>query len=289
MHRLWRTLLAVCLLWPLTTPAEVKIAINSPRGELVTLKKWRELGPYLEQQLGDKVSITPFSVTEIIGAAAKGEFDFVFANPMQTLVIREKHAYVPMLTLAKKNGPRFAGVIITRPGSGIETAADLRGKKVIALSPNAAGAHIFQVYHLHQNGIDAYQDLAALREAKRLDDIVLAVKAGLFDAGFIRTGVLESMHKEGKIKMADLTVVDKRENTDFKLLHSTILYPEWFFCAKTGIDADLQARMKKALLAVTAESEVADTAGIKGFVEALSLDNLLQAVKTLKIPPFDGS
>ncbi len=85
----------------------------------------------------------------------------------------------------------------------------------------------------------------------------------------------------------DFAVLDEKQNPDFILRHSTALYPEWYFCANPGTDADLQARMKQALLAVKDTSELAQSAKIKGFVDALPLDGLRQALQTLNIPPFD--
>jgi ABC-type phosphate/phosphonate transport system substrate-binding protein len=275
------------LLLPLSSAAEIKFAINSPRGELLTLQQWHNLAPYLEKKLGVKVKITPLLVTAIVEGANKKEYDFILANPMQTVLIREKYGYTPLTTLNQPNGPYFSGVIIAHPHSGIRQGADLRGKKVIGLSVDAAAAHVFQAYYLQQLGIDIYHDLETYREAKKLDDIVLAVKAGVFDAGFIRTGVLESMLKEGKIKAGDINVVDAQQNPEFKLLHTTTLYPEWFVSAKPGIDAALQAQMKNALLQIKVTDEVAQNANIQGFVEALPLDKLVLALKSLKIAPFE--
>jgi ABC-type phosphate/phosphonate transport system substrate-binding protein len=275
----------LCL--PLVAVADIKIALNSPRGELATLQQWYKLEEYLTQSLGTKVIVTPLLVTAIVDAGAKKEYDFIFANPMQTLILREKYGYTLLATLNQKNGAHFAGVIIANPRTGIKQGVDLRGKKVIGLSADASAAHVFQGYHLQQLGVDMYKDLASYREAKKLDDIVLAVKAGLFDAGFIRTGVLETMYEQGKLKAGDVIIVDERKTPGFNLIHTTELYPEWFFCAKPGLDPALQENMKKALLQLKAEDELAQTANIQGFVDALPLDGLLEVVKSLKIAPFD--
>ena len=70
--------------------------------------------------------------------------------------------------------------------------------------------------------------------SKKQDDIVLAVRAGIVDAGFVRTGQLESMEKEGKIKMDDFVIVDQKKDSDFPFIRSTAMYPEWFLCVIKG-------------------------------------------------------
>jgi len=267
--------------------AEIKIGINAPRGELIAMKQFGTLGAYLEQEMGDKVTLVPNKVANLLQLMGKGELDFVLANPVQTIIMAEEQGTTPLLTMNKKDGPRFAGVIIAKKGSGITKAEDLRGKKVMSLPSSAAAAYVFQTYHLIQKGIDPRKDCAAFVQGKKLDDLVLAVNAGIMDAAFIKTGILESMDKEGKISMADFVVVDERQDPDFSPRHSTQPYPAWFFAATKKADAGTTAKIKAALLKLTPADAACKDAKMTGFVEALPLDELKTALKTLKLRPYD--
>jgi len=281
-------LLALIMLtgWNSPASAEIKIGINAPRGELAAMKDFGALGTYLEQQVGDKITLVPNKVANLLQLMGKGELDFVLANPVQTIIMAEEQGTTPLVTMEKKDGPRFAGVIIAKKGSGITKAEDLKGKKVMSLSSSAAAAYVFQTYHLIQKGIDPRKDFAAFVEGKKLDDLVLAVNAGVMDAAFIKTGVLEAMDKEGKISLADFVIVDERKDPTFTPLHTTQPYPAWFFSATKKADAATTKKIKAALLKLTPADAACKDAKMKGFVDALPLDELKTALKTLQLRPY---
>ncbi len=149
----------------------------------------------------------------------------------------------------------------------------------------SAAAYVFQVKHLMDQGIDPHKDFAVFKEAKKQDDIVLAVKAGIFDAGFIKSGLLEAMEKEGKIKMSDFEIVDKQSD-NFKHVHSTKLYPEWSVSASAKADSATSDKLKAALLKLSSGDQASKSGKIVGFAEAPNLDELDNTLKTLKLPPY---
>jgi len=134
------------------------------------------------------------------------------------------------------------------------------------------------VYYLRQQGIDAYKDLANYKQGDKQDDLVMMVQRGLLDAAFIRTGVLESMEKEGRIKIDDFVIVDQRHDDNFSLLHTTPLYPEWYVSAMPNVDTAVVQKMKTALLKLAPAMPAAKTANINGFVAALPLDTMKAVV-----------
>lgn len=267
---------------------DIKVGVMASRGALKAMQKWSAFGEYLQAQTGSSVKIVPVGPAAAPDAMANGEIDYLLANPAVTVIVRQKNGAQPIATMNGKHGPQFAGVIIAKQGKGISKAADLKGKKVMAFKfKKSAAAYIFQVKHLMDQGVDPHKDFAVFKEAKKQDDIVLAVKAGAFDAGFIKSGLLEAMAKEGKIKLDDFVIVDQRSDS-YGLLHSTQLYPSWMFSASSTQAADKVAAMQKALLGLKADDEAAKKAKIKGFVEALDLADLENTLRSLKLPPFGG-
>jgi twitching motility protein PilJ len=271
-----------------TAAATTTIGVIAPRGELKAMKKWSEFGKYMEAKIGDNVVIKPYSPNKLVVAAKAGETDFMLANPTQAAILQEMQGATPLATLNKKSGSQFAGVIVAKKGRGIAKGEDLKGKKVMALKfRRAAGAYTFQTYHLMQKGIDPHKDFASFKEGKKQDDLVLAVKAGLIDAAFVRSGILEAMEKEGKIKMDEFVVVDQRSGDGISQVHSTDLYPEWYLMSLQGTDSEKAGKVKVAALGLKAADAAAQKAKIKGFVEPVSMDGIKAALKGLKIEPFD--
>ncbi len=266
--------------------AEIKLGVMSARGALKTMKRWNELGKYISTELGTPVTIMPLKPNETIQAVSEGSVTYMLSNPVLAVALKYKLGAEPILTMNKKSGSQFAGVIIAKKGNGITKAADLKGKKVMGFKfKRSAAAYVFQVKLLKDKGIDPHKDFAVFKEAKKQDDIVLAVRAGIFDAGFIKSGLLETMAKEG-VSIDDFTIISKK-NDSLSNVHSTSLYPEWTMTAAKSADPATTAKIKTALLKLTANDPASKKAKIVGFVDALSLDGLSDTLKSLKLPPFE--
>jgi ABC-type phosphate/phosphonate transport system substrate-binding protein len=267
--------------------AEIRLGVVAPRGELEALTRWSEFGKYLARELGQPVSVQPLNAQKVVPGARAGSVDFVLSHAAHAAVIQEKLGGTPLVTLNSESGTQFAGVIVARKDSGITRAEQLKGKNVLALDKVSAGAHVFQVYYLMQKGMDPYRDLASIREGKKQDDLVLAVDAGLGDAAFIRTGVLEQMAREGKIRLGNFTVVDQQRDSGFPLLHTTPLYPEWYIVSTAQTAPEIAAAVKTAALKLDAGNPAARSAQIRGFVEPIALDSMKDALRALKLPPYE--
>lgn len=285
---MFASFLAVCGLAHTLWAAEFKLGVLAPRGELEAQTRWSAFTDYLSAQIGQKVTVVPLHPSKVVPAAEAGEVDLVLSHAVHMAYFQDRLGSTPVATMNGEAGSHFAGVIVAKKGSGITTAEHLKGKKVMGLDfKAAAGAYMFQAYHLLKKGIDPHKDLASLKEGKKQDDLVLAVKAGLIDAAFVRSGLLESLEKEGKIKMADFDIVDARQGDGFSLVHSTDLYPEWYLAALSRVSPEMAAQIKTAVLRMTPDMAVTKTLGMKGFVEPSSLEAVKVMLRALKIPPYN--
>lgn len=282
-------MMAVCAgVFSIPAMAEIKLGVLAPRGELVANKEWGEMAKHFGNELGEPVKLVPLAVAKLVDGVKNGEVDYFIANSVQMVVLAEKHGAKPLATLSGMEGPVFAGVIVAKKGSGIVKAEHLKGKHVMTLGDSAAGGYVFQAYHLLKKGISMKGDIGKRTQGVKQDDLVRAVGAGLADAAFIRTGVLEAMDKEGKINKDDFVVVDERKTAGFDLRHTTVMYPEWYLGAGVKTPAAQVERIKKSALAVKPKSPAATAANVQGFVETAPLGELKNALKALNLPPYGG-
>lgn len=266
--------------------ATINVGIQAPRGALKVMSEWSEMGSYLKQALGEDVQIVPVDPAKTVDSFKQGSVDYLLSNPVLALTLMKKNGATSLVTLNRNAGNKFGGVIISKKGSNIKTAADLKGKSVLAFKfKKSAAAYVFQVQHLMEKGIDPYKDFGSFKESNSQDNIVLAVKNGLADAGFIKTGLLEAMQKEGKIKMDEFEIVDKVDD-GFAHVHSTKLYPEWTVVFSSKADKGTTDKLKAALLKLGNSDAACKKARIAGFVEPLSFDDLDNTMRQLKLGPY---
>jgi ABC-type phosphate/phosphonate transport system substrate-binding protein len=253
--------------------AEIRLGINAPHGELVTLKNWQSMSEYLSMNMGSRVRIVPLATHRVLGYAETEitkPLHFILANPVQTLYLQQHAQYTPLLSLHGQHGDHYAGVIVVHKDSDIHKIADLRGKKVIAMPPSSAAAHIFQVYHLHQHGVDAYKDLALFSYTRNQDQALLALHQGKFEAAFVRSGVLEGLNVVGLDKNL-LRVLDEQHTPNFNLRHSTALYPEYVLSASATAPDALREKLIQVLRSLTPSHSALHATGVSHFSAVHSL------------------
>jgi ABC-type phosphate/phosphonate transport system substrate-binding protein len=263
--------------------AEISFGVNAPRGANEALATWGELGKYLSAEVGQPVQIVPLKVSDLVAEVVLKDIRFVLVQPVQMVYLQDIFHATPLVSLNSPLGPRFAGVIIAKKGSGITHAESLKGKKVVGMSKTAAAGYMLQAYHLLKRGIDVHKDFASFQQAQKQDDLVMLLQKGVADAAFVRSGLLEDMEKEGKLKVADFEIIDQKSGDNFAPVHTTALYPEWYVATAAKTDAALAQRVKAALLRLTSTTEAARVARINGFVEPLALDEWKAVVAALRV------
>ena len=266
--------------------AELTLLVNAPRSPVKAQKKWSGVAQYLSDEVGEKIKIVAVPPGATDKQAKSGKIDLMIVNPVMSTLVAHRYNGELLATVKRSGSTKFGGVIFSKKGSGITKSEDLRNKSVMTYKKASAAAYIFQLYHLKEKGITE-SDFASMRISKRQDDIVLAVRAGVVDAGFVKTGLLEAMAKEGKINIDDFEIVDQRSE-GFANVHSTMLYPEWYLLASSNKAKKLAPSLKKAILTLTPEHAATKKAKINGFVKPLSTKNLDNMLRTMHMAPFDS-
>ncbi len=274
----------------------VKIGVLANRGVSQCFEDWQPLADYLTDHDDANVLywIEPLRFQDIDEAVQQQKIDFLISNPYVYVELAEEDAVERLATVIRKTsqGPSkvFGGVVFTRSRSqDIQRFKDLRGKIIAAVSPDAFAAWIAVRRELHAQGIDPQRDFAKLTFLNSMDRVVLQVRTGQADAGFIRTGILEKMAAEGKIKLDDFKVIHEHPRSkveDMKVLHSTRAYPEWT-CAKLDHISDVLAKKVAIMLyGLPATSEAARAAGISGWTVPMDYHTVNECLKELRLGPY---
>jgi two-component system sensor histidine kinase TtrS len=182
----------------------------------------------------------------------------------------------------------FGGVIFTRADRPeLTELEDLRGRSLLAVDRDSLGGYQMAWDALAERGIEPPRDLARLDFAGTHDAVVLAVVRGDYDAGTVRTDILEQMESEGTIRLSDFRVINPRQDPDFPFVHSTTLFPEWPFSKLRHTSDDLAQQVAIALLRMPPEHLAARAGGYAGWTVPLDYQPVHELLRRLHLPPYD--
>lgn len=272
----------------------VKIGVLSFRPKQQTLAQWQPLADALKQSIpGHDFVIEALTFPELNAAVASKKLDFVFTNPGHYVLLSHRNGLSsPLATLSTDEQGRalsvFGGVIFSRvDATGIVSLTDLRGKLLAATGVESLGGYQMQAYELKRAGIKLPHDAKLIFTGMPHDNVVNTVLSGRADAGFVRTGVLEAMAREGKLDMAKVKILNRQNLPEFPMQLSTRLYPEWPFVALPHTDDNL-ARHVAAVLFLLEENRAVTTAlQIHGFTIPVDYTPVADLLRDLRMPPFD--
>ncbi len=272
----------------------VRIGVLAFRPKPQTLAQWQPLAQALKQAIPERdFVVQAFTLPELDEAVASRQLDFVLTNSGHyVLLTRRSGLQAPLATLlVAENGQEtsvFGGVIFVRASSGkAPVLADLRGKTIATVGKDSLGGYQMQAFELLQAGVDLAQDATVISTGMPQDRVVQAVLTGKADAGFVRTGLLEAMAREGKLDMKAIQVVNLQNLRAFPVQVSTALYPEWPISYLSHVQEQLARQVTAALFMLKENSTLTQAMGIRGFsvpADYTPLDDLLRA---LRLPPFD--
>ncbi len=292
MRKFTITLLLVALvamLVPFSAFADVKVGVLAKRGAPKCMQKWGELGKYLTEQMGTKVTIVPLKFEAVEPAVTSGNVDFVLANSAFYVVLEKKYGATAVSTLVNSRKGNalstFGGVVLVRNDSPIQSISDIAGKKFMAVKKSSFGGAHMAWRLLLDNGVDPEKDCSEFVFGNKHDNVVLAVKNGACDVGTVRSDTLERMADEGKINLADFRIINQVQD-DFPFVHSTQLYPEWPMAACSQTDAATAQKMATALKALDKSHSAATSAKIIGWEDPADYAPVRECLTTIKYGAF---
>lgn len=292
--------LKVCLVIYLLFVAEIITANDTiTLGILAYLPKdkvyqrYQPLADYLNEFIPDKkVRLLPLSYNDdqVEQAINDDRLDLLLTNPSHFIKLRATNNLSgAMLTqVVLRNGEpvsSFGGVIVTHAyNQEINTLEDLVDKRIAAADLRSLGGYQAQLYEILQADVELAGRFEFL---KKHNKVITAVLDGRVDAGFVRSGVIETLIKSGVLEWDQIKIINPKSQGEFPFRVSTDLYPEWPLLALPRMgDRDIR-RIASALLALDANHPAAIAANIGGFdppADYLSVETIM---RTLRLPPYD--
>ncbi len=253
-------------------PKTLKVAILPLYSPLTIYKRYEPLMRYLSENTGYEFKLViPKNFEEFIKLASEGKVDFSYQNPYVYSIISKKYPIKPLaITIGEDctteegicGGEKFRGIIITRKDSNINKIEDLKGKKIMIVSPTSAGGYLSQKIYLEKKGFNLNKDFKLI-DAKRQEKVIIGVYKGEAEAGFVREAALSVWANE--VDISKIKILDYGE-----------YLPNWPFAVVNNRNNALTEKVKKLIIDINDE-KILKKAKVKGFKEAKDEDlSLLQ-------------
>ncbi|TIL84446.1 MAG: phosphonate ABC transporter substrate-binding protein [Mesorhizobium sp.] len=201
---------------------EFRVGILGGENEADRLRNYQCFADHIKQVLGvEKVSLFPAADYDgVIQGLLGGTLDFaeLGASAYAKVYLENKDAVQPILTTIQTDGSTgYRAVMVARADSGINTLADMKGKKLGFADPDSTSGYLIPVTSLPKDiGMDVKSYFASTGFGGGHEQLVLEVLKGTFDAGTTwasgvgdfndgySSGNLRKMVDKGVLKMDDL-------------------------------------------------------------------------------------
>ncbi len=272
----------------------LKIGLLAFRPEMQARATWQPLANHLETTLKQTVELQLYDHTGLEVAVAQRAVDLVVTSPGQFLMLQHTSGLSSSLAtlVAGKEGQEssaYGGVIVTlAERDDIASLRDLIGKHIGAISLLSFGGYQAQAFELLEAGVSLQKDDYLHFLGQPHDQVIAAVVAGRVDVGFVQSGLIESMAREGRLDPSLLKIINRQNLPGFPNAVSTRLYPQWAVAVMPQVDKHLASHIAAALLAMPHGSLGAD-AEVNGFEIPANYEGIEQLLHRLRLPPFDGT
>ena len=257
-----RHLLAVSLLLPLLLAAreEVTLYVNAHRDHDITVQRWQATVDLLNAQLPSYrfslLPVPPDRVDVIKSMLAQKRIDFLITQPAITTELQYSYKITPMLTMFNRFGMNaFGSVIIVNKNRPFRSIADLKGKSFAAVAPMGFGGWLIGYNELVDAGVDPLGDRRVTFLGSQ-SKVVDAVLEGAYDAGVIRTGMLEKLAANGGYDLSAIRIVNRQEG-NYPVAVSTRLFPEWTLSRADHVDLSLADSVFEVMAAIEPQDQAA--------------------------------
>jgi phosphonate transport system substrate-binding protein len=167
-------------------PPPLRVAIATTADPLVVLPQLRALCEELERELQRPTSgHLMVSYEELERGAEADEFHLMWLPPMIALAVVPQGAAQPLAVPVRGGETSYATAIFTRPDSGIESIAALRGRSMGWVGHRSSAGYVLPRAFLAARGLDCDADLADQVMLGSHDKVVAAVLSGRVDAGAV--------------------------------------------------------------------------------------------------------
>ncbi len=225
---------------PVWAQPVLKVSTIPEEAATEQVRKFTPLAEYLSQTLGMKVEFTPVSdYPAAVEALVNKRIDLVWFGGFTHVQAARRSGGKVIALAQREEDTRFQSVFIAKTQSGIRELSDLKGKQVSFGSASSTSGHLMPRSFLLQAGLNPERDFKRVAYSGAHDATIASVVSGRVDAAALDITVWRKFVSENKVDTAAVQV-----------FYTTPTYFSTNWSVHTDMPADLQNRIKAALLAL---------------------------------------
>ncbi len=261
-------------------PAETKLVMAFvPSGEARTiLESGNKIAHLLEVATGYRFeSFVATSYAGVIEAMGAGRADVAWLNTFSYVIAHQKYGAEVRLVTVRFGNPFYKAQIITLANSGINSLADLKGKRFAFVDPASTSGYLFPKAGLKKAGYDPDKFFSQSIFAGSHNNVVLAVYQGRVDAGAVFEDARGTVQKTLPDVMQKVKVVWKSDPI-----------PNDTVTLRRDLPADVKDKVAKSLLRFSEQPAGLDALKSLYEIEALADYQLLVTKYKVQVPNMDA-
>ena len=202
------------------------------------LRKFKPLGAYLEQELGMKVEFVPVAdYAAVVEALAADRIDMAWLGGFTFVQAHLKTGNAVPLVQREQDAEFTSKFITSDPA--VKSLQDLKGKTFAFGSVSSTSGSLMPRYFMLQDGIKPEDFFSRVAYSGAHDATAAWVQAGKAEAGVLNASVWQKLVDGGKV-----------DTDKVKVFATTPTYYDYNWTVRGNLDADLQAKIKSAFLAL---------------------------------------
>lgn len=223
-------------------PQTIRIGLLPEQDIFTQKERYQPLADYLSRKLSIHIRLVILAgYSHIVKEFKRENLDGAFCGSLTGALAIRKLGAEPLVRLEYPNGASTSfGMVFTRKGSDIQTAADMKGKRLALVDRGSATGWLLPLYFFHTLGINNPQAwFGEIYYTGTHEDVILDVTSGAADIGAVKNTVFNafvSKHPHFKAK--------------FKILATSPPFPTDTLVVGRNLSQDLKDRLKTVLLAM---------------------------------------
>lgn len=241
-------------------PDVIKVALLPDEDPSTIMTKNEGFKAYLEERIGKPIElVVTTDYSSMIEAMTNKRIDLGYFGPLSYCLAQTKADITPFAAKTKAGTPTYKSVLVRGHDSGIETAADIKGKIVAWGDQASTSSHLIPKSILKDAGLEPGEDYTEHFVGSH-DAVAMAIENGNAQAGGLSLPIYQSLVERGVIDAAK--VVKLQESKPF---------PQYPWAMQNDLAPSLKETIKQAFFDLK-DPEILEPLKAEGFVPISDAD-----------------